>query len=294
LSAATAILPLLLLVAAPAAAQSVREGIGDVPCREVRILDATQYWFWDGYFGLVDLHDLPYERWGRLGVDPSICFRVALVVVNDAQRRTAGYRLAIPELLKWVGEDPGSDDQSSKLARAQLRRITGHDFERQSDWTAWWEEHQAYVLWSDANGRLEVVSEAHDAGEVLSHQALLLEAEEYWFYAGRGWVTASQAVGDFVLGSLSIPPHGYSFRVQRTRLDDRGAKERGYRRALENLIVDGLLSPELGDGRLHSVLERVAALTEPDFADRDSWVEWWESNRRRLVLSADGDRLVVR
>ena len=77
-------------------------------------------------------------------------------------------------------------------------------------------------------------------------------------------------------------------------LTDREAKEHGYRRALENLVVDGLLSLENEGADLDSVIRQITQLTDQRFTDRDRWIDWWNENHERLALSDDGTHLVVR
>lgn len=261
------------------------------PCREVRSLDAMQYWFWDAYFGHVDVHDFTHERWGRLGVDPSICFRIALVVVENTELKTAGYRQAVSELLQWVVDDP--DDDAERTVR-QLERITGESFDTRAEWISWWEQSEPFVMWSPSEERLVVMTEAQEAGESVHANALRLDAEEYWFYAARGWISDAEPVGEYVFGEVLIPPHGYNFRVAAAELQDSSAKERGYRRALDNLFVDGVLLPDVGAGSLERLMERIASLTDQTHASRDEWISWWNENRDRLVLAPDGERLIVR
>ena len=281
------------LLAAPAFAQR-EEQIIYPACREVRNLDAMQYWFWDGYFGLVDVHDFTHERWGRLGLDPAVCFRIALVVVDNPQLKSAGYRQAVIELLPWVADDDSSRDDSAKLAIERLERITGKDFDDRAEWTAWWEASHDFVMWSEEEQRLILVPEAQAAGETVHTDALTLEPEEYWFYAGRGWLSEKEPLGDFVFGSVLIPPHDLNYRVLSAGLQDRAAKEKGYRRALDNLFVDGLLLPGLQGDSLGTLIDQISGLTGESHDDRDAWVAWWNLNRESLVLSPAGDRLVVR
>jgi hypothetical protein len=264
------------------------------PCREVRSLDAMQYWFWDAYFGHVDVHDFTHERWGRLGADPTVCFRIALVVVDDPQMRTAGYRQAVSELLQWVPENRDELDDNARRALRQLERITGEDFEVRSEWVDWWQQSEPFVTWSAEDERLVVVAEAQAAGEAVHEDALLLEPEEYWFYDGRGWISQKEAVGDVMFGAVLIPPHAFNFRIPIYELQDRNAKERGYRRALGNLFVDGLLLDELSDDRYERIVGRLTQLTGEARPDRDAWVTWWQENRDRLALAPAGDRLIVR
>jgi hypothetical protein len=275
-------------------AEAQEEDVVYPPCREVRNFDAMQYWFWDAYYGHVDVHDFTHERWGRLAIDPSICFRIALVVIDDTQLKSAGYRQAVDELLQWVGEDRDSRDETARRAADRLERITGEEFDTLAEWVDWWERSEPFVIWSEEEERLVVMTEAQEAGEVVREDALALDAEEYWFYSARGWILEAEPVGDFLFGSVLIPPHDFNFRVDATALDDRDAKERGYRRALDNLFVDGLLLAELQGDSLDRLIARIAAITGQTRADRDAWVSWWNENRGRLVLSPAGDRLVVR
>ena len=75
---------------------------------------------------------------------------------------------------------------------------------------------------------------------------------------------------------------------------DRDAKERGYLRALENMIVDGLLLPNLIGDSLEWSIAQIATLTVESYVDRHSWVDWWNTNGDRLILSGSVNRLIVR
>ncbi len=281
---------LILLPAAPAFAQGQGPG---ARCREMRTLDAMEYWFWDAFSGLTDVIDISEERLGRLAVDRNICFRIALVTLENPQQKNAGIRQAVSELIMWISE-ADVDKDSADRAMDQLERITGEEFDTYAEWTGWWEPRSDFVLWSDEEERLIVVTSAMEAGEAIYDEAMVLTAEEYWFYAGRGWLLESEPVGNYVLGTVLIPPHDFNFRIEAAELDDRDAKDRGFRRALENMVVDGLLSPALRGDDLQSIIQQIAALTEESYADRDSWVAWWNTYGDRLVLSASGDRLIVR
>ncbi|MEC7901046.1 MAG: hypothetical protein VX385_04375, partial [Acidobacteriota bacterium] len=149
-------------------------------------------------------------------------------------------------------------------------------------------------IWSEEEARLIVIISAMEAGEPIHHEAIVLAAEEYWFYAGRGWILESEPVGRYVLGRVLIPPHDFNFRILEADLVDRDAKERGYLRALENMIVDGLLLPELLGDSLESIIAQIATLTGESYVDRHSWVDWWNTNGDSLILSASGNRLIVR
>jgi hypothetical protein len=285
---------LALLLSLPYPALAMQEQQLEMPCREVRSLDALQYWFWDGYSGLVDVHDFTHERWGRIALDPSICFRIALVVVDDPRQRSAGYRQAVAELILWVTENDGVDDEDTELATAQLERLTGEDFGRREDWAAWWERSRDFMMWSEDDGHLVVVAEAREVGAAVHDNALILEAEEFWFYDARGWVSESAPVGEFIFGTVRIPPHDFNFRADSADLENRRAKESGYRRALASLFIDGVETEQLDDAALTSIIEQISALTGENLGSRAAWLDWWSANGDDLVLSEDGRRMVVR
>ena len=281
---------LFLLQVAPILAQ---EQLLSMPCREVRTLDAMEYWFWDAFSGLSEVQDLEQERLGRFVIDPGICFRIALINIDNSQQKNAGIRQAVSELIMWAADD-SPDKEAAERAIRRLEQITGEGFDTYTEWAAWWEPRNNYVLWSDEEARLIVIISAMEAGEPIHHEAMVLTAEEYWFYAGRGWILESEPVGRYVLGTVLIPPHDFNFRILEADLVNRDAKERGYLRALENMIVGGLLSPELLGDSLESIIAQIATLTKESYVDRHSWVAWWNTNGDRLILSASGNRLIIR
>ena len=285
-------LPLAVALCPPTTAVA-QEQLLSTPCREMRTLDAMEYWFWDAFSGLAEVHDLGQERVGRLEMDPAICFRIAVLTVDNPQQKNAGIRQAVGELIMWLAGDDAPEDEVERAAE-RLERITGERFDTYIEWDEWWTARSDFVLWSEEEDRLVVVESAMAAGEAIHDEALVLSPEEYWFYAGRGWLLQDEAVGRYVLGTVLIPPHDFNFRIERTELDNRGAKESGYRRALENLVVDGLLLPEISASSLQTIVTQMEALTGETHADREAWVAWWNANSDRLALSASGDRLVVR
>ena len=94
--------------------------------------------------------------------------------------------------------------------------------------------------------------------------------------------------------SAGVPAGWLLAQILEADLVNRDAKERGYLRALENMIVGGLLSPELLGDSLESIIAQIATLTKESYVDRHSWVAWWNTNGDRLILSASGNRLIIR
>ena len=264
-------------------------------CLDIRVLDATEYWFWDAYFGVTEITDLGNERIGRVVIDPNICFRVLRIGLDDHNPKTRGYRLAVEELLKWVTDETSSNREgsNSSMAREQLTKITGQQFRGVNEWIGWWNANEDFVGWSEDDGRLAVDVEARLAGTPLLDDIVVLSAEEYWFYEGRGWLSRVQPVGDYVRGALLMPPQLYNFTIRAEELEDIEAKNAGYLRAVQSLIFDGLLSPELQGASRDSVIELLSHLTGQSFNSRDAWISWWDGNHRRLRLTPGGERLTV-
>lgn len=300
-----AIACVLILTGFPLPAAAAQDGQetpsapGNIPlqledCREVRRLDAMSYWFWDGYFGVADELDLAGERQGRLGVDEAVCFRISVAALDDPVARTRGYRQAVDRLIQWIDDLPDTTDpeSSEERARRALRRLTGQRLETGERWAAWWSRNRDYVWSAETPGRLEVDETAREAGAPIDDDALVLGPEEYWFYEGRGWISRRESRGEYLLGEVSIPPHGYAFRARTAELEDRGAKLHGYRRALESLIVDGLMVSERSESDARDIMALARALTSQEFDSPDAWIDWWRHQRDRLQLSADGQRLV--
>jgi hypothetical protein len=264
-------------------------------CIDIRVLDATQYWFWNGYFGVTEITDLGNERIGRAVVDPGICFRVLRARLDDPNAKTRGYRLAVEELLKWVTDEspPEGEESNSSMAREQLSEITGQRFRAVEEWVSWWATNQDFVWWSEGDDRLVVDAGARRTGTPLLDDVMVLTAEEYWFYEGRGWMSNPQIAGEFVRGAVLMPPQLYNFSIRADELDDIDSKRAGYTRAVQSLIFDGLLSPELQGTDQESVITLLSELTGQSFDSRNAWIRWWDRNHRSLQLTPEGDRLAV-
>lgn len=299
-------LTLTCFVPTASTAQEARQELpldtGAVPfeldeCRELRRFDAATYWFWDAYFGVTDEVEVAGEQQGRLSLDEAVCFRISRDLLDDPVARTQGYREAVDQLIQWVSEAPDSDDDPGSMggrARLALQQLTGRRMDDGERWIDWWNANRAYVWSADSRGRLRVVEAAKAARAPMDEDALILDAEEYWFYEGRGWISRLESRGEYLLGEVLIPPHGYGFRAHAAEIDDRGAKESGYLLALENLMVDGLMAADLPAGTARDLMARARDLTDQRFDSPEAWVHWWRRHQDRLELAVDGQRLVAR
>lgn len=271
-----------------------RAAVNDRECQTVRELSGVNYWLWEGYGGVEDVVDDGVMLTGRVSSTPDICFRVARLALEEPLARTHGYKLAIMEWFKRLPREPAKweTDPESHTARQHLKILTAQDFPSQEQWTKWWEENNDYLLWSDAAGHLIIDEEAKRA------QTPVLEpgeipATQYWFWQARDWLKDIHEDGAFIRGQ-GWTEHGYQkFRIPKGALTDRAAKEEGYKEAVRGYILGGVTLPELKGAALEKFMVRLRDLTGESFQKREEWVEWWNEHKDRLVLSADGQRLVA-
>ena len=266
------------------------------PCREERQFSGSQYWFWEGYLGVTDVTDIDSERKGRLSNDPAICFRVPLTELDDHLARTRGYKESIVQWLERLPQEAGEWGKDAQPARQKIRVLTGRDFSSLAEFQRWWEENNDYLLWSE-NAKQMVVDEQAKRTEVAIaplESVYDITPERYWLFEGMGWLGNITENGDHLMARAWSGDREISVRVMKAALADRESKEKGYRSAVMDIIENRLMLTELGDESLKSLLPRLRELTGENFADRQSWIDWWNINKDSLVLSENGRHLVVR
>lgn len=271
-----------------------RAEVNDSECQTVREFSGVNYWLWEGYTGVEDVVDDSVMLTGRVSSDPDICFRVARLALEEPLARTYGYKLAIMEWFKRLPREPVKleTDHEGRTARQHLKILTGQDFPSQEQWTEWWMENNEYLLWSDAAGHLIIDEEAKRAQTPVLEPGEIT-ATQYWFWQARDWLKDTREDGAFIRGQ-GWTEHGYQkFRIPKGALTDRAAKAEGYKEAVRGYILSGVALPELKDAALEKFMARLRDLTGESFQKREEWVEWWNESKDRLVLSADGRRLVA-
>jgi hypothetical protein len=266
-------------------------------CRETRPVSAEDYWFWEGYRGVTQTADHGTGRKALLAGETGICLRVELGELSDPAGRTRGYKRAIEEWFNRIPVDPEpwSSDPDVVEGRKRVEYMTGLRFAERDDWKNWWVQNRDYLRWSDSAARLIVSLEAQRSRLPLDIAYEDIPAEEYWFFRGRGWFAEDREEGGYLLGTAWIPPEGSTkVRVEKGELAERSAKELGYRRAAESLVLDGVMLPELKGAELAEIMAKLRALTEEQYNERAKWIEWWNRNGEHLRLSEDGERLTAR
>jgi hypothetical protein len=267
-----------------------------LPCKERNQFSAHEYWFWQGYLGVEKILEKGDALQGRLSSDPTVCFEVKLRDLGDPAAHALGSKMAIEEWFNRIPLDPKAWDSDPEVAfaRKRLKEITGLSFESREALKNWWVANQDYLIWSNEESRLVVSEQAKAARSPVLDVFEDIEASEYWFLAARDWISKARKEGEFLLAEAWYPPHGSKrVRVKLGSLDDRRAKEKGMQLAVRNLILDGISLPELGDEGRQEILRRLRKLTGLNFKESKEWIEWWEKNQDKLVLSKDEKHLVV-
>lgn len=268
----------------------------DKRCDQERQFSGTDYWFWQGYQGITDVRDQGNERLGRMAKDPSICFRAPLAEINDWMQRLRGYKGALKEGLKLLFQNRDQWDAPEVVAmRKRVAILTGHDFASFPEFQKWWLENNDYVVWSDAENHL-VVDEAAKAAKTpiaTLDPVYDIAADEYWFYEGHGWLKDVKDEGGYLRATAWAGDREKKIQVPQFLLAERAAKRKGYLQAVETIVEHTLTLRELGEPGAQELMQRLRAITAESFQDRQSWITWWNANKKNLVLSGDGQRLIA-
>jgi len=282
----------VLLCLAVAAVACGRETRSD--CRPV---NGVAYWSHTVLFPLAQNDAGGRRMWARDDHASEVCFSAPLSEVNDPLVRTEGLVVGLRELAKDVTRDAAQWDTDARTqeVRNKLRTLVRRDFSSAQEYEDWLLENGDYLRWSDQADALVIDEEARAAGRpVVPKRFVDLSAADYWYYDGMQWLRDVKTEGGVVSGSYWSGGQGAAyvpFRTAGRALDDRAAKEEGYRRAVAFRLTffDGA-SP---DGA-QEIAQHLQRLTGQRFRDAKSWKAWWVANRQYLRLSADGSHLETR
>jgi len=266
-------------------------------CQEERQFSGADYWFWEGYLGISNVQKSDGELKGRLVSDPDICFRVSVAETEAPLSRTRGYKEAILEFLKRLSRasQTWNSDTQTLAIRHKIKVLTGQSFPSYTVLSQWWKENNDYLVWSEDKKHLLIDNKAKAEGSPIAplNPTQQLASTTYWFYEGMGWLTEVSDEGSHLVGKAWTGEHEVKFRVLKAKLTDRLSKQEGYRQAVELIVNDRLLIPQLGEESLE-LIEHLQKMTEEKFRDKQLWIRWWNTNRESLVLAEDGQRLVVK
>lgn len=268
----------------------------DDGCTEEKEVTAEEYWFWEGFSGIREVSQTATRRQGRLEYPPQVCVSAQVKGLDDPLQRTRGYTRALNELFKWIPEDPEEWDKEEQWIRARKRIqiLIGHDFRSLKEWARWWEDNGDFLIWSEDMNRLVVDEAAKIARRpaVAPEARYKLSAQRYWFYEAMGWFRDVREENGTVFGEAWTGDGVIKFRLLASDLESRDSKEAGYRDAVRKRIERYL--PTLTGEGLDELMVKLRELTGEPFQKRGEWMRWWNENSERLVLSSDGQRLIVK
>lgn len=266
------------------------------PCARQETFSGSDYWFWEGYLGVTDVTAAEGEFRGRLEHDSKACFSASRDDVEKAFARTEGYKRAVAEWVKWLPKDTAAwySNPQALMARQNLLELTGLELPSRAQWQEWVREHAAGLQYSATEGILIYSPDPQAAARHRRAETTEIDAADYWFLYGRGWLDDLREEGGAVEARAWRPPHGHlRIRIAREETLDPGAKLEGFVLAARSLIFDGITLSYIEDRQLRRLMRQLEEITDQTFKQREEWLQWWQDNGNRLILSADGERLVA-
>ena len=265
-------------------------------CVDVTVFSAEEYWFWHAYSGVRDIKDRNGVRVGRRLSGAGDCFEVSVSSLDAEKDRTRGYRRAFEELLNAIPAEleNWSDEPEVILARNRVEKLTGLRFEAPIDVGNWWQENRDFIAWSSKTQTLTVDIEAERLGKPVLEDSVEASAAEYWSLWGQDRLEDVTVKGAYLYATAWIPPEGQErIRVQQKNLQDQDQKLQGLLHALSVLMFDGLMLTEIKGRDLEQIMAQLRLVTSQAFNTREEWISWYQKNSHLLLLSEDGEHLVV-
>lgn len=255
--------------------------------------DAPAYWMRERTTGVKIVRDANGQREWQHRDRAHLCFTTPVADIADPQLRDAGYREAVALLSNSLPFEARKWNTAEVVqVRQQIAALVGRDFESAGEFTAWWQEHGAFLRWSEEKQLL--VADA-PAGPAASAEVELRPAM-YWQYEAMRSLRDVTDDGASIRG-LASPneagsPAEVRFVVAKSALADRAAKEEGYRRAVTALI-DILALEELPAATARRTRAQLTRLTGRTFADARAWAGWWSARRVTARLDESGTQLIA-
>lgn len=122
---------------------------------------ATEFWTEEKLGMLKDLRESGDELVGVWNLPGgTVQFRVKRALIEDAQAKTQGARLATARYVAAIH----FNRHLIPWYRKELQRLTGQRFETPEEWRDWFERNENYLVWSEEAGHLVVDEDAKRAG----------------------------------------------------------------------------------------------------------------------------------
>ena len=264
------------------------------PCARLETFSGSDYWLWEGYLGVTHVTETEHEVRGRLKHDTKACFRAPRDEVEAISARSEGYKLALAEWVKWLPKETEAwySNPQALMARQRLSELTGLELSSRAEWQEWMKTNTPGLRYSATEGLLVYSRDPEAAACHRIRETSEIDARDYWFLSGRGWLEDLREEGGVLEGRAWRPPHGHvRIRIATDRILDADAKLEGLVLAARSLIFDGIALSYIEAGELQRLIRRLEAITDQRFWQREEWLQWWKENGNRLTLSEDGERL---
>jgi hypothetical protein len=272
-------------------------------CGHPKPSGAKEYWFWEVYFGVRVVRETERELFWHPNDHLVFCYRIEKNELENSAKRVHGYKEAIVNLIQWLAglEDPEwghlpPRPRNREVIRQKLQKLTGETFSASGEWDAWWRENNEYLEWDDSTNRIVVDEEAKRDQTPINEEIVPFSAEDYWLSFALGRLKEIREEGEFLRAWEVVGPpfvmEGVrsKIRVPKAEVTDRIVKQRAYLKGMAQSIP----YPASGSTYVEEIfMERLRRLTGENFKTSPEWVRWWEKNKDHLVLSDDGERLIV-
>ena len=265
------------------------------PIEEPLPLTAEGYWLYEAYAGITGQVEENGYLTGYIALILPQRFRVPLEGLNDVGSRTRGYRKAVEtwySVLKTTRASPQAEQRRIQ-ARHRLAELTGQDLDEPSAWGRWIGDNLEYLRWSGREGVLVIDDAAKASGKPVLQRYSEITAVDYWYYQTRGELHDVREIDEYTVSKFLVhPDHILKVRVSTEEIKSREAKLEGYIRAL-NEYVDLLRNSPVPPAIWKQRLKWLRSLIGGDLRSSETLIAWYDSNKDRLVLSEDGEQLVV-
>ncbi|NIQ03687.1 MAG: hypothetical protein GWM98_27825 [Nitrospinaceae bacterium] len=264
------------------------------PCDKRVTLTPYNYWYDEVYFGFSEVEEKNGLRTGRIHNLQHDCFKIKVKDLKAAEKkysmsRTHSYKAALHELLRYKSISITIGKEDPQKVFRQVKHVTGLDFKAKKDIQKWWYENRDYLMWSPEKNLLQVDDQAKAAKNPVSKVYSEIHAHRYWHSLLMGRIKNEKRHQGVVKADMWTY-HGYrGVKLTVKELEDSGAKEQGYLMAAGEIIR---YMNEDSDRDYDRYVAQLQQWTGLPYDDVKKWLRWWKKYRKRLALSAQGDRLI--
>lgn len=262
--------------------------------------DARSYWYheYPGFLKLNFIKDGQFNWCYYKSIYVLSCRRINLTEIQDPEPRAKAYTQRIEY---DIGQyECGASEKYMKTSN-KYNIIFADKFSSFEEFHKWWYENREYLYWSNEEEKFLVDSESKKLKSPIRtfkmhvNSDLDSVANTYWSKVIRHIDDPPISdQGDFlrVCGVSAHEP--YSFTVSKIYAENIHNRENGYKEFLENKIEFLLRNPEYNNPRTPEEVYFPEHILNQKFDTVEQLVIWYNENKDNLVLSEDGQKLVVK